>query len=243
MIKAVKWKAWLPKYLPNGGMLGFYCIAARLFRITGKKVAEHERENGLLLQGEGSPLRQGRYIENQAEWGNIRFGTVRRSNMAYSGCEILATYNARISLGEALSWQDMAGMIARYERKGAAFWGLIGTSPKEIAAYFKENGYAVTLKCHMGQEELEALGRDSDTLIVTAYNNRNDITGQIHTISITKDGYGNYALHNVYAYDRNRRSYVARGGYGSLQEAIRNMAVAPAVICVIGIRKNSRKGN
>lgn len=230
-------RAFIPRYISNGLMLAFYKKAARFSRIPEHKVEEHEKENRRLLAGEGSPLRQGEYVENQAEWGAVRFGLSKRSNMAYSGCEILATYNAKLALGERMSVQDMAGLIARYERKGAALNGAIGTSPREIAAYFEESGYQVRMTDSQDLDVVEETGRKSDTVIVTAYNNRNDITGEIHTISVTKDREGKYTLHNVYAYDRSRRCYAAKGRYSTLREAIGNMASAPAVICIIGIRK------
>lgn len=69
---------------------------------------------------------------------------------------------------------------------------------------------------------VDEIREKSDTIIVTAYNDRDDITGEIHTEK------GKYTLHNVYAYDKSRHSYAAKGGYGTLQEAVGHMSLAPA---------------
>ena len=229
------WKSWIPHYVTNRQMLWFYGKAAGLFRMPEARIAANRKENRKLLLAEDSPLKAGRYIENQAEWGKVRFGCSKRSNMAYSGCEIIAAYNAKLALGEHVSALDMAELIARYERKGAALRGAIGTSPKEIACYFEERGYEVRMTDSRDPETLEIFGRENDTVIVTAYNDRNDITREIHTVSVTKDEKGEYTLHNVYSYDRGRRCYAAKGSYAALQEAVRNIASDPEVICVIGI--------
>lgn len=239
--KGAWWKAFVPHYITNRQLLWFYGKAAKLFRVPEAEIAGHRRENRKLLRGTESPLKGG-YIENQAEWGKVRFGCSKRSNMAYSGCEVIATYNAKLALGEPVGRKDMEALIARYEKRGAALWGAIGTSPREIALYFEECGYRVRFTDSADYGALEEMGEKSDAVIVTAYNDREDITAEIHTVTITRDGGGEYILHNAYAYDRGIGVYVAKGGYPTLQEAVRNMASAPAVICMLGISgKDKRK--
>lgn len=230
-----KWKAFIPQHITNRKMLLFYRIAAFFSLIPKAKIVRHVEQNQMLFKEKGSPFKAGDYIENQAEWGAIKFGISRHSSMAYSGCEIMATYNAKLALGEMISEKTMVDLIARYERKGVALNGAIGTSPKEIITYFQENGYKVIMTESTAPKLINQIGRTSDTIIVTAYNNRNDITGMIHTVSVTKEENGTYTLHNAYVYRQDSHSYVAKGGYHTLQEAIENMSSAPAVICVIGI--------
>ena len=221
-------------------MLWIYKAAAVFSRISKARIEDNAQKNRQLFREKKSPFREGNYIENQAEWGGVKFGSSKHSNMAYSGCEIMASCNAKLALGENVSEQAMADMISRYERKGAALNGEIGTSPKEIADYFKESGYEVIFSDSRNAKIVNEIGEKSDTVIVTAYNNRMDIMGKIHTVSVTKDEAGTYEVHNAYAYNRSTESYVAKGGYGTLQDAVMNMASAPAVICIIGIRKPGR---
>ena len=73
------------------------------------------------------------FIENQNEWESVRFGL---STMKYSGCEIMAVYNALLDLGNRMNSQDMAELISKFERKGAELSGRWGCSPKSICKYF-----------------------------------------------------------------------------------------------------------
>lgn len=42
------------------------------------------------------------------------------------------------------------------------------------------------------------IGNDFCAIIVTAYNNKNDITDMIHTVYITRRENGEYVIHNGY---------------------------------------------
>ncbi len=182
----------------------------------------------------------GEYIENQAEWGEVKFGV---SNMSFSGCEIMATYNALKALGEPVSEQTVVDLIAMYEEEGAVLGGLLGSSPIVIEDYFREQGYDVVTTTSHDPETINQIGESSDTVIVNAYNNKDDITSQIHTVSVTKEEDGSYAVHNGYRYilendeddkvdnkkgddgegdneEEGNKKFVAQKGFGTLQEAI-----------------------
>ena len=86
---------------------------------------------------------------------------------------------------------------------------------------------------------INAIGENSDSIIITAYNDRNDIRKMIHTISVTRDSGGNYSLHN--AYKRINGRYAAYNGnspVSSLWEMIGLISQGQAApICELGIRK------
>lgn len=67
------------------------------------------------LMNAGYIPRRGKCIENQALWGKAQFGNSPNSNMSYSGCEIIATYNALSALGEPTSADTMVSLISRYD--------------------------------------------------------------------------------------------------------------------------------
>ena len=90
---------------------------------------------------------------------------------------------------------------------------------------------------------INSIGESNDSVIITAYNDGNDIRKMIHTISVTKDSNGNYTLHN--AYKRINGQYTAFSGISPIKnlcDAIGAMSQGRAApICVIGISKLKSK--
>lgn len=214
--------------------------------ITAAVSEDHKEHNmEILLNGipqEDGTMKQiycaGEYIENQYYWKDVKFGI---SDMSYSGCEIIATYNALKALGEPVSEQTAVDLIAMYENNGAVLGGKFGSSPYAIEDYFREQGYDVMTTTSQDPSIINKIGEDCDTVIVNAYNNKDDITAMIHTVSITKEE-GTYSVHNAYYVDSNN-NYAAKDGYGTLQEAIDAISRdESASIDVIGI-SNARIGD
>ena len=216
--------------------------------ITATSIEQHKIHNLDILRN-GTPQKEGdnkviyntgAYIENQKEWGNVKFGT---SDMAYSGCEIMATYNALVALGEPVSEQTVADLIAKYESNGAVLGGKFGSSPYAIEEYFRTHGYDVATTTSRDTAAINKIGKRSDTIIVYAYNDKDDITAQIHTVSITKEKDGSYSVHNAFHHVQNNKNtdtingYAPKEGFRTLQEAINAISKNPASIDVIGISK------
>lgn len=263
-------KGFIPQNIPNETVLGTLEGAARLetwmkqpfflfpesfpipilrpTTIMTAAAIERHKEHNLDILLNGSPqddgtrkpiYQSGEYIENQFYWGDVKFGI---SDMSYSGCEIMATYNALKALGEPVSEQTVVDLIAMYEADGAVFGGKFGTSPYAVEDYFREQGYDVMATASQDPAEINKIGENCDTVIVNAYNNKNDITDMIHTVSITKDEEGTYSVHNSFYKDENN-IYLVNKGYGTLQEAIDAISDdGPSSIDVIGI-SNARIGD
>ena len=130
----------------------------------------------------------------------------------------------------------MVELISNFEKEGATLSGNFGVSPVAIADLFKRGGYDVTMITDKDKNIINHLGQKSDTVIMTAYNNGQDITAQVHTVSISKEEEGKYFIHNSYHYNTNKSAYVSLGGYDTLQDAIDGMSSNASVICVIGIK-------
>lgn len=176
-------------------------------------------------------------IENQNEWGNIFFGVGRRLNISYAGCEIIATYNARKALGDHVSKDDMANLIRDYEARGAALWGAFGVAPTMIAAYFRKNGFAVETADGADEAAVERIAQNHGVMIATAYNDKNDITAQIHTVCITKRTDGGFVLHNAYRRDKSGQ-YSSSPPYTTVQEAVGHISQREAkLIYLIGVKR------
>lgn len=224
--------------IPNCCMVKILSLFT-LARVSRKRIKENLTANGKVLAAAATEksgfFHPGHFIENQNEWESVRFGL---STMKYSGCEIMAVYNALLDLGNRLTAQDMAELISDFERKGAALNGRWGCSPKSIYKYLTRRGYRVTMTTCRNPDTIDSIGENSNSIIITAYNDRNDIRRMVHTISVTRDNGGNYTLHN--AYRRANGRYAAYSGSSpvkNLWDVIGHIAQGQASpICVIGIR-------
>ncbi|MDE6640755.1 MAG: hypothetical protein K2K63_09535, partial [Acetatifactor sp.] len=227
--------------IPNCCMMKIWSLFA-LIKISGKRRNENQAVNKKVLEAASAEkagfFSADHFIENQSEWEEIRFGV---STMEYSGCEIMAVYNALFDLGNEMTAQSMAELISEFERKGAVLSGRWGCAPGSIYKYFVRRGYKVTMTTCADPDTINAIGENSSSVIITAYNDRNDIRKMIHTISITKDNLGSFTLHN--AYKRTNGQYAAYSGDSpikNLWDVIGVMSQGQAApICVIGIRAAS----
>lgn len=227
----------IPKYISSRVLLEGYRLLA-LLSVPRFVRRRHFQENCEWLEKSnwGFWHENDKLIENQSEWRNIRFGVGRRLNMSYAGCEIIATYNARKALGDRGSRRDMAKLIDAYETRGAALWGMFGVAPTAIAAHFRRNGFAVETADGADEAAVEQIVENHKVLIATAYNDKNDITAQIHTICITRDRNGNFILHNAYYRDVGGQFQESRP-YRTFQEAVSHLSGRePKLIYLIGIR-------
>lgn len=224
-------------HIPNRLMVWIvrWCTAAK---VSAKQIAENAVINGEILEN-ADFFTAGSYIENQIKWNDVRFGS---STMAYSGCEIMAVYNALYTLGKEMTVRDMVELISAFERKGAVLRGKWGCSSYAVYEYFSKRGYETVFTCSKDMRRVNEIGENCETVIVTAYNNRYDVRSMIHTISVTRDGNGYYTLHN--AYKRNGAGeYAAYAGDGkieSLRKAVSLMSYdgQASAICVIGISRS-----
>lgn len=238
----MKWKRYLasfiPRYISNR-------IVVRLYQVLSWiRVPRSVREKNYVYN-----LKQLREmdrelwinpsvcIENQTQWEDIRFGAGRHHNMCYSGCEIIAVFNARKRLYGSMTPEELADLIRRFEAKGAALRGEFGTSPLALMRYFKSCGMEVLIS-YGKQRSVEDIERESAVMIATVYNDGNDITKQIHTVCITRDINGGYVLHNAYCRDKTGR-YTESISYPTLKEAITHISGYGAkLLYLIGINRN-----
>lgn len=224
--------------IPNILMLGLFhgasFIGKNIYKIFDNT---DDSENPLLNENGVSFFSRGHYIENQSEWGEVKFGL---TNMSYAGCGILATYNALMALGKEILEQDMVNLINYFESNGAVLFSYGGNSPISIIKYFTDEGYEVSITLSHDANKINEIGENSDTVIITAYNDKYDVSEMMHTVCITKGEDGNYTLHNGYKYVGNTAvafSEVDGKPIDTLQKIIENMSKDGNAepICVIGI--------
>ena len=112
-----------------------------------------------------------------------------------------------------------------------------------LVDYLNENTYyTINYTTTTDYSEIEKIGNRSDTIIVTLYNEKDDLEKQIHTINIEKvtDDAGKTVFynHNVWARDVNDE-FCRSDPYYSLEDAIKDSHHTnnSAPIMVMGISK------
>lgn len=229
--------SFIPKYVSSRVFLAVYQMLSWI-KVPRKIREENYTSNCERLRGMNDSFWNCPhvYIENQDEWKDIRFGAGRHRNMSYSGCEIIASFNAWKALGGCTAPEQMAELISAYEAGGAALQGEFGTSPRAIAAYFKRNGFTVMTACGEESAKVAEIGNVCSVLIATVYNDKEDITKQVHTVCITFEAGRGYVLHNAYRINA-KGTYVESVPYRTAADAVGHISgYEPKLIYLIGIR-------
>ena len=221
-------KAYIPQNLDNKTLLDAYDLLGKMGNISEQTIQENAAANKWELANGHYLPEEGEHIESQADWKNVRFGSSTNSNMAYSGCGIIASYNALTALGEPQSADRMVNLISSYEKEGAAAKGEFGVAPRAIASYFTKEGYDVELSDTTDAEVINQIGQRNDVIVATVYNNQIDITDMLHTVCITKTEKGTYIAHNIGGVAQEKQT---------LEEAIRCIGSDSSPISVIGVSK------
>lgn len=198
----------------------------------------NRRENEKLLAQSSSPFVPGQFIENQQQWGSIRFGAGRKSNMQYAGCGILAAANALLALGEPVDSHRMAELICSFEKDGAVLRGDFGVSPQSIQRYLEAQGYRTQLLTCRDKEAVDRLGELCRAAIVTVYNDGTDLLAQLHTVCMAKNRAGRFVVHNAGWQTRTDPAFqkANAAGFASLDQAVCAVSKRAVLLSCIGIR-------
>ncbi len=224
-------------FIPNkisaktvAGFLEFLRRIQRRFRIASRVCRKHIHDNRIAVDrilgsfgekedraGDGNLL-----LESQNSYGSIAYG---RSDMAYAGCEVIAVYNALISMGMRA---DLKDLIQDFEKDGMVLSGRFGTAPYAIRDHLKIKGLKVDTE--FDPDRYDETAAASDVSILILYNDRRNIFKKVHTVCVTRDHKG-YSVHNLYGDGR------IRGPYKSITELIAqiNEGYAKGIV-LFGIR-------
>lgn len=226
----------IPQIISGRAVVRIYSLLS-VIPVPRRYTRLHITHNLQLLRQEQEWFSPGRFIENQAEWKQVQFGCLRHHNMAHSGCEIMAVYNAMLAMGAAGTAEEIAGLIQHFERAGAALLGDFGTCPRALQIFLRkylrkylQKEYKVSMHCYR-RGEILAEPAEGPTLI-TYFNDKDDLWSGIHTICATHADEG-YYLHNAY-YRPRGGSYQAAGPYASLAEGFEKCLQGRGhIICTI----------
>lgn len=220
--------AFIPGQVNNKTVVAAFEAMRAEQKLLGKKF-DHLAENKKAFAKHKAAIEKHKgYVEDQNNYTDVAYGSAK---MQASGCEIFATYNALYNLhGKHVI--DLPDMIDEYEKDGMVLNGNFGTAPKAIADYLTKKGYKAEMETE--PEKFDRLGKDSESLILTMYNDENDISQEVHTINISKGKDGKYTAHNTYCNGK------VLGPFGSVTETIANINSGKAKgISLIGVRKSA----
>ena len=215
-------KSFIPTKVSNEIILNFF----ELLRITashkfnGNLEKNNKNFNNHLKEIEENDG----YIENQDLYTDMNYGN---KTIDFCGCEIIATYNAIYDL---TGKHDISfpNMIDSFEKDGIVLSGFFGTAPRSIEDYFKKQGFKTISSSK--KNEYDKIGEKSDALILTMFNDKNNIMNMVHTINITKKNGGFYIHNNGY------KSYLTK--YNSISDLLLRINDGNAKdIFLIGIMK------
>lgn len=131
------------------------------------------------------------YIEHQSAMKDMNLGL---STMDYSGCEVIATYNVLVALAAeyTIGREVLPKLISEFELDGIMHSGRFGCSPGAIRDVLMRRGYKARLWYGLVDDI-----RPGDALVITYYNDRDNLARGVHTICVTRDG-SRFTAHNVY---------------------------------------------
>ncbi len=127
---------------------------------------------------------KGGYINDQ-NYGAVSKLKLGSRTMDYNGCEVIAAYNAMLTLGEK---RDIRGIAYHFENDGQMLGGEFGTNPYAIKRFFVQNGYKV--KTLEGEDITDKKIPRADSYVLSFWNDK-DIQDALHTVAMrkTKEGY------------------------------------------------------
>lgn len=226
----------IPRYIPNRIVIYTLEVLGSISHpfMTRKKINKNKSHNIYEISKTTCKLVPGKFIENQAGLGAFAFGNGKHTNMSYSGCEIIAVYNALLSLGNDVSGDFVINLISHFEKKGSILNGEFGTSPMALRRYFKKNKYNTRIQYSTNPNKINSMGKSYETFIATFYNDKLDLSKMIHTVCITKNKEGSFTAHNAYIKDKDG-NYTNSPWVTTLTETIDHLGKNPKLICLIGI--------
>lgn len=196
----------IPKHVSNGAVVNVYDFLRVLQHMNPKDYSFNNAPNKDFFQNHREIIKKNSgFIEDQNNYTDMMYG---KKTVRFCGCEVIATYNALYSIHRRnpISFSDM---LTEYEKDGMVLSGYFGTSPKSICHYLNKHGYITEFTTKLS--EFDRIGAESDSLILTIYNDGADIMKAVHTVNVSKEN-GRYVGHNVYGNGR------VAGPYNSVTE-------------------------
>lgn len=217
----------IPNKVDNATVVNVLDLMRKQQKAIKKDFSAHLKKNEDAFQKHAAVIAQNNgFVEDQNSYTDMDYGD---ATMQYSGCEIFATYNAIHSIMGKQS-MTLAKMISEYEKDGMVLSGKFGTAPKAIKDFLDKQGYKTDMTTN--EADFDNYGKKYQSLILTMYNDKDDISKEVHTVNISKED-GKFVAHNVYCNGK------IVGPSATVKELIANMNGGKAKgISLIGVSKS-----
>ena len=217
----------IPNKIDNSTVVNVLDLMRKQQKVIKKDFTAHLKKNEDAFKKHTAVIEKNKgFVEDQNSYTDMAYGD---ATMQFSGCEIFATYNAMHSiLGKPT--MTLAKMISEYEKDGMVLSGKFGTAPKAIKDFLDKQGFKTDMTTN--EADFDNFGKKYQSLILTMYNDKNDISKEVHTVNISKEN-GKFVAHNVYCNGK------VVGPNATVKELIANMNNGKAKgISLIGVSKS-----
>lgn len=198
-LSKINLRAYVPNNISNQKLLQIFTDDfTKIKSITDEETEKRYKINEISWENHLKESKgiSNRYIEVQKDFEDMYFGNYA---VDFNGCEVIATYNALVALNHGKSPASFPDLLKYYENSGIMINGLFGTDPQAICNYFEQqDDYSADI--YLDVEDFKNKQKQYDVYIFTYYNQKDDITKQIHTVAVTKEN-GKYVAHNVGSID------------------------------------------
>ena len=166
--------------------------------------------------------------QGRAPVARLPFG---KYTMDYNGCEVLASYNALLLLGDPL---PLGAVAAWYELRGLFLAGAWGTHVLAIPRFFRARGYAPEVlyaSSVRAPEDYDAAFDGAQAAVFSFWNSAQRLRAGVHTVSLSHRG-GRIAIDNLHSLDTRPNE-----AYASIADFIRGSGIAPIVLTTLRPRR------
>lgn len=177
-------------------------LVMAVWRLTNIPVGKKRRSSHLSVNKKNWACLQSKasvngFIEKQDLLSDMVLGNAPAS---YNCCEVIAVYNAMLSLKDKLSDDDgdsFPKLLGEFEKNGLAMGGKFGSTPNVMLKILKKRGFCpeVLYSKAISPTSVELLSKRYHVFIATVYNDKRDISKMIHTVCITRSKEG-FIIHN-----------------------------------------------
>ncbi len=150
--------------------------------------------------------------------------------MDYNGCEVIATYNALLTLRAPL---PLGAVAAWYERRGLFLGGRWGTHVLAIPRFFREHGFGevrmVFASTARDPGALDAAFAAAPAGVLSFWNSAGRLRSGVHTVALAHGPSGGLMIDNLYGLDR-----APRTEFGSIRELTEKTGILPILLVTVG---------
>lgn len=164
----------------NYFIVTFYKIVSFFSHIKKTVIHTNLNKNGELINLISFPES---FIEDQSSFKNFCFGN---KDLSYSGCGVIAVYNALFALNKTNNRLDFLSLISIFEKNGTPFNGLIGISPFAVYSFFKSRNYTTEKITSSDKNKINNFSSKYDYFICLIYNDSRKIKSGLHYLFIEK---------------------------------------------------------